>query len=250
MSAIRFAYAPLDATVVASIRSNAVRYTARWKGAELHLSVPAGERYEDIMHALGQMTPRLLQRKSDAGEALLHTGMRLPIDGGRMLYIESSGRPGCYYRKHMPDDNNIVIALDTDIDVSSPEVQRDLSRVILKVLKVWVYPLAILPAMQIASRLGLKVDDWAIGKGSKTLGRCKVERTGLLNRTVSRITLSSAITLMPAELREYIIYHELAHLTHMNHSPEFHALLDKYTGGRDAELDAKLKAFRWPIVRT
>ena len=54
---------------------------------------------------------------------------------------------------------------------------------------------------------------------------------------------------MPDELRRYVICHELAHLTYHNHSKAFHALADRYLDGRERELDARLKAFRLPLVR-
>lgn len=57
------------------------------------------------------------------------------------------------------------------------------------------------------------------------------------------------LVFLPLELSDYVIYHELAHLTEMNHSPRFHALLDSYLGGREAELVRKLKGFVWPVLR-
>jgi len=63
------------------------------------------------------------------------------------------------------------------------------------------------------------------------------------------IQLSRNLMFMPEELIRYIICHELAHLTHMNHSPQFHALVDEYTGGREKELERQLRQFRFPIAR-
>ena len=54
---------------------------------------------------------------------------------------------------------------------------------------------------------------------------------------------------LPEPLVRYIICHELAHLTHMNHSPEFHALVNTYTNGQEKVLEQQLKRFVWPIVR-
>ena len=54
---------------------------------------------------------------------------------------------------------------------------------------------------------------------------------------------------LPKDLIEYIICHELAHLTHMNHSPQFHALVNKYVNGLEKALEKKLKAFTWPVIR-
>lgn len=40
------------------------------------------------------------------------------------------------------------------------------------------------------------------------------------------INLNLNLMRLPSELRDYVILHELCHLTYMNHGPEFHALLE------------------------
>ena len=42
------------------------------------------------------------------------------------------------------------------------------------------------------------------------------------------ITLNKALFFVDQELLDYVIVHELAHLQHMNHSKEFHALVKHY----------------------
>ena len=54
---------------------------------------------------------------------------------------------------------------------------------------------------------------------------------------------------LPQELRDYIVLHEIAHLSEMNHSPRFHAVLDGYLGGREAILVNRLKTYSWPVLR-
>ena len=42
------------------------------------------------------------------------------------------------------------------------------------------------------------------------------------------ITLNKALSFIEIKLLDYVIVHELAHLRHMNHSKEFHALVREY----------------------
>lgn len=60
-----------------------------------------------------------------------------------------------------------------------------------------------------------------------------------------RKTLSLSIFLMnlPEHLRDFVILHELCHTVHLNHSPEFHALLDQCVEGREKELQQELKTY-------
>ena len=55
------------------------------------------------------------------------------------------------------------------------------------------------------------------------------------------ITLNTQLIKIDKELIDYIIVHELAHLTHMNHSKRFHNLVELYIPNHK-ELNRKLKA--------
>lgn len=57
------------------------------------------------------------------------------------------------------------------------------------------------------------------------------------------INLNLNLMRLPQELRDYVILHELCHLRHMNHGPEFHALLESVCPGH-RELSRKLKDYR------
>ncbi len=61
----------------------------------------------------------------------------------------------------------------------------------------------------------------------------------------SRNTLSLSLFLMalPEHLRDFVLLHELCHTVHHDHSPRFHALLDRLTGGRERELNRELRGY-------
>ncbi|MCF6339698.1 MAG: M48 family metallopeptidase [Sulfurimonas sp.] len=54
------------------------------------------------------------------------------------------------------------------------------------------------------------------------------------------ITLNTELIKVDKELIDFVIVHELAHLTHMNHSKKFHSLLSSYMPNAK-ELNKKLK---------
>ena len=57
------------------------------------------------------------------------------------------------------------------------------------------------------------------------------------------LSLSLFLMTLPEHLRDYILLHELAHTVHLNHSREFHALVDRLTGGREKELAKELRKY-------
>ena len=60
----------------------------------------------------------------------------------------------------------------------------------------------------------------------------------------NNLSLSLFLMTLPTHLQEFVVLHELCHTVHHNHSVEFHALLNKVTGGREKELNRQLKGIR------
>ena len=58
------------------------------------------------------------------------------------------------------------------------------------------------------------------------------------------INLNMRLILLPGHLQDYVILHELCHLRHQNHGPQFHALLDSLLDGREAALSRELRSWR------
>jgi len=60
----------------------------------------------------------------------------------------------------------------------------------------------------------------------------------------NNLSLSLFLMTLPIHLQEFVVLHELCHTLHHNHSAEFHALLNRVTGGREKELNRQLKGIR------
>lgn len=58
------------------------------------------------------------------------------------------------------------------------------------------------------------------------------------------ISLAVTLPLLPVELSDYVVLHELTHTVHFDHSPAFWRRLDACCNGRSKELRDRLKAMR------
>ncbi len=70
-----------------------------------------------------------------------------------------------------------------------------------------------------AEKMGLEYKRIGITTAKKRFGSCSSGKS---------INFSCYLMLYPEEAREYVIVHELAHLTEMNHSARFYAIVERY----------------------
>ena len=155
------------------------------------------------------------------------------------VVIESQNRMPGYILNHWEGDT-LHLQLHQHADLEDDGIKRTISSVIGRAMDVQAHALLLPFAQQIADELGLRPAGFEVGRGMRKLGHCTAKRI---------IQLSRNLMFLPEALVRYIICHELAHLTHMNHSPQFHALCNQYCGGKEKELERQLRQFRFPIVK-
>ena len=85
---------------------------------------------------------------------------------------------------------------------------------------------------EFAGKAGVSVHSVAVGDASSRWGSCSSE---------GRIRLSWRLIFAPPEVRRYVAAHEVAHLKHMNHGPEFKAFEARLFGPGVAEAKAQLR---------
>ena len=88
---------------------------------------------------------------------------------------------------------------------------------------------------QVAVRLGFSFSGCKVLKMSSRWGSCS---------SLDEIHLSSSLLLLPKELIEFVMIHELCHTIEKNHGKRFHELLDFYTNGREKEYVSLMKKYR------
>ncbi len=92
---------------------------------------------------------------------------------------------------------------------------------------------------ELADRYGFTIGKVFIKHNKSNWGSCSVR---------SNINLNLNLMRLPEDLRDYVMLHELAHLRHANHGPQFHALLDALctdcTGRSARDLEKDIRKYR------
>lgn len=221
--------------VYVDIRRGMTRITARWKEGNLVLHVPPGIAVDRVLAAIEEMREKLrkIRGKSDlqykVGDVIDGFRCRVKIveyhESRTQFFISRSG-------------NEVTISVPAGYDLNTPAAKRIISKYMQKFMGPLAQLILVPYAWELAEILGVKPADIVVGRGLRKLGHCTPKRVVQLSRNVMFLT---------EELVQLIICHEFAHLTHMNHSVEFHTLCDSYLGGREKELEAKLKKFPWRV---
>ena len=211
------------------------RFTLHLRDGEYFITIPQGTTPEEFHAVLGKLVgqlggPRNPGIRFSRGQVLEFPFWRVLIaDGGETedIIIKAGIREA-------------TIEVGRGVDLETEEASRRVSRCLVRAAAfAGIRPMEDF-LREVSGRLGVAPTRWESAKGFRTLGRCYGD---------GRIKISSALLFLPRELAEYIVAHELAHLTHMDHSPRFHALLDSYLGGRERELKRAVDRFAWPLYR-
>ena len=222
------------------------RISARWEGQELLVVVPRNmptHVYDDF---LLHNQDRILASKPQPRIA-----MDTIIDAPEadFTFVYGTVRPGTDMVLHEEVDSpergkkmNTTLTVAERLRQRGPQdpyVQTFLNRCLELAARRATRRLVLPRAAELARIHGCDVAAWDVKKTKTSLGSCSSRRI---------ITLSPKLIFLPDELRDFVIRHELAHLSHMDHSAAFHRLCDKYCGGQEARLSAATKTFRTPLV--
>ena len=224
--------------VMVNTRRGMRNVTARWQGEVLHLNVPVGLPLHELQESLDRLRPRLRTRKEQQPGVTFTIGQVIECFRCRVRLESQSRVPRRMLFGH--DGDLLTLSLPAEMDLENDHGKRNITHGLQVLLEQESSRLLLPFADEVAREVGVSPASWEIGRGMRKLGHCTKGRV---------IQLSRNLMFLPERLVCYIICHELAHLTHMNHSPEFHALVDKYTSGQEKVLEQELKHFNWPIVR-
>lgn len=226
---------PALGCVNVTVRTNSRHVSARWKNGLVSLNVPQGVRLPDLHRILDDLTPRLLASRPQVSYT---DGQTLPFPLIDFVIRRQHFAPSKILGTASVPVSSVEVGSDYDFNLESTTLA--ISDMLCKIARKAAPRVLVPHARGIAARIGKTPTGWTISSGHRILGQCSAH--GI-------ISLSYVLVFLPAQLCEYVICHELAHLSEMNHSEKFHRLLDSYLDGREEILVKELHRYQWPVFR-
>lgn len=201
------------------VRPNSKRISCAWKGQTLCLNVPKGLPTDYLQQFFNErIKPDALARKPQAVDTI--DSELLHIDIGRSDAVEYSAVQADYIGTI---DNKVTykILVHPKVDLNALLVRQSIADITKTIMRQVVYVKVVAEAWDIACRLGLqsKISNIKATTAQTRYGSCSARGV---------ISLSHLLATEPYARRVETITHELAHLTHMDHSEAFHTLHHQY----------------------
>ena len=168
------------------------------------------------------------QRAEKSAESpTLTTGYRTRT---HTLRIESGAR-----NSYTITADEVVVTLTSEIDPTSEAGQLMIRTAVIETLRAEAH--AVLPPMveRLAAQHDFSYNGLTVKNIHSKWGSCS---------TTNHLNFSLYLMLLPDELIEFVVLHELCLTVHKNHSARFHTLLNSIVGGNEQSLNRKLRQFR------
>lgn len=244
----------------------AVKYTFKAANdgtAQCGIFVTAPKYYDlrDLLNSVERMRPklRLLVAKLTANVCPIDWNFSIQSDCLHISLIKGD-RPGFFLSRQSaivkpgPDGIDDQIEKPARLELICPEDtdfqaegrQAWLEKVLVEGLRTQAKLQLPRRLLGHAQRLGINVREVKINVSKSHWGSCACHKTGSQSNRVEyyNINLSAFTLLLPIDAQRLILLHELMHTRHMDHSTAFHHDLDQWLGGREDELEAKLKKYQ------
>lgn len=206
----------------------------RPKSDGLHVTVPRFAKLSTVLDAIDHHRTKMAETyrqlrptQIDANfviEAPLFKLKVLTWDSPRMMCLTIDGW--------------FVLNCPNDTDFADHETQAMLRRVVEMLMKKAAKAKLSSLLASLASRESIPYKKLTITGARTRWGSCSA---------AGSISLSCYLVLLPTDLVEYVLLHELTHIREMNHGEKFWALLNKMTDGKALELRQRLNDYKLPL---
>ena len=131
-------------------------------------------------------------------------------------------------------DGLIKVKYPVNVGISDKNIQKSIREGIDKALRIEAQEYIPHRVKGLANKFGLKYSDVTVKNIKTRWGSCS---------SCNNLNFNIKLMMLPAELIDYVIMHELAHTIEKNHSHKFWSLLDELIGN-SKKLNSDLKKYR------
>lgn len=221
-------------TIILLPHPTARHFIFKIRNNALQITVPDGIPYTEITQSINRNRENIRKIFIRRQDNILRPGTILETRSFTIA-IQTHTEKQILFRMQ---NRVLYIFCPEEADIESTEIQKSLSSGIKHFIKQEAEKYLPQRLDMLARQLNLKYNQVSVSHGRKRLGRCDARHN---------ILLSYHLMFLPERLIDYVIFHELAHLSEMNHGERFHRLCNQYCQGSEKALEKELKAFPFLI---
>lgn len=193
-------------------RRNARNIRIRINGTSVKVSLPSYVPYKTAEHYVTQKKAWIIQNVHQRRD-LIHGDV---LQTGHRLFIRTTENERFISNI---SSHTITVSIPEQYEPSSDFVQKKIRAVINKVLKTKAEEIIIPLTRQLSEAYKFEVASIQIKNLISRWGSCSNKKD---------LTFSMYLIQLPKEYIEYVVFHELAHTVHLNHSRDFWNLVASY----------------------
>lgn len=184
----------------------------RINGSDVKVTMPSWMPYKAAVLYVSQKSAWIASNR--VAKAVLRNGNRI----GKSHYLELVRGSGSRYSSSQTSEK-LTVRIPIDADPASTAVQKKITQYAQKSLQVQAEELILPRVRSFAANHGFIVNAIEIKNLKSRWGSCSNKQD---------LAFSLFLIQLPWECIDYVIYHELAHTVHLNHSKDFWLLVQQY----------------------
>ena len=222
-------------TIIVARNARARHIIFRSRPDGIHVTAPTLATRSEIERAIKECVPKLLQKQQKATATPIDREYTIVADNFTFRVEEHAAN--VFQIRY--NGKEAVLLCPDGTDYSNGKMQEWLRSAATTALTRRAKQLLPPRLEALAAKKGFRYNGCSVRNVHSRWGSCS---------TKGNISLSIYLALLPDELIDYVLLHELCHTVEMNHSERFWALMDKVTAPAKAkELRKRLKTYKTDI---
>lgn len=211
--------------------SRAKRFIFRVKDNELVMTAPQYSSTREQLKAIDTMFNELKSLLERGAEPLIDLNYKIETTFFKLQIKQGIGKQFLA----QSELGNMTIVAPEDVSFDDRDLQEWLKKVILEALRRNAKIILPPRLYMLAKRHNITYERVRINTSKGRWGSCSQKKN---------INLSAYLILLPENLIDYVLLHELAHIDHMDHSELFWNRLDELTNNQAERLNNELKKYK------